>query len=230
VDEREWLTCTDPQAMLALLRDRGLLTERKARLFAVACCRQIWRLICHRSSQHAVELSEQYAEGRTTASKLRKAGWGANAVASELGFEAALAMRLPGWAAKDAAQAAAEAARVHLSPERVTAKAQAAVTATPGKPKDPCGLLRDLFRNPSGPPPAMTPSVLAWRDGTLKRLAEAAYEERVLPAGTLDLQRLAVLADALEEAGADVELVAHLREPGPHFRGCWVVDLLTGRQ
>jgi hypothetical protein len=57
----------------------------------------------------------------------------------------------------------------------------------------------------------------------------AAYEERELPSGHLNRHRLAVLADALEEAGADAELVGHLRGPGPHVRGCWVVDFLTGR-
>jgi hypothetical protein len=34
-----------------------------------------------------------------------------------------------------------------------------------------------------------------------------------------------VLADALGEVGAPGELVAHLRSPGPHVRGCWPVDL-----
>jgi hypothetical protein len=42
---------------------------------------------------------------------------------------------------------------------------------------------------------------LAWNDGTVRRLAIAIYEGRCLPAGTLDTGRLAVLADALEEAG-----------------------------
>jgi hypothetical protein len=50
--------------------------------------------------------------------------------------------------------------------------------------------------------------------------------ERELPNGHLDGHRLAVLADALEEAGADGELVEHLRGPGPHYRGCHVVDLI----
>jgi hypothetical protein len=61
-------------------------------------------------------------------------------------------------------------------------------------------------------------------------LAQATYEERELPAGTLDLTRLAVLADALEEAGCDQpELLQHPRGPGPHVRGCWAVDLLLGK-
>jgi hypothetical protein len=61
-------------------------------------------------------------------------------------------------------------------------------------------------------------------------LAQAAYDERELPAGTLDTTRLAVLADAVEEAGCDqADLLAHLRGPGPHVRGCWTVDLLLGQ-
>jgi hypothetical protein len=40
-----------------------------------------------------------------------------------------------------------------------------------------------------------------------------------------------VLADALGVAGCtDAHLLAHLRSPGPHVRGCWAVDLLLGKQ
>jgi hypothetical protein len=54
-------------------------------------------------------------------------------------------------------------------------------------------------------------------------------EDRTLPAGTLDADRLAVLADALEEAGCDnAEVLGHLRSPGPHVRGCFAVDLCLG--
>jgi hypothetical protein len=71
---------------------------------------------------------------------------------------------------------------------------------------------------------------LAWGSGTVRRLAGAAYEERELPGGTLDTTRLAVLADALEEAGCtDPMLLGHLRGPGPHPRGCWAVDLILGK-
>jgi hypothetical protein len=48
--------------------------------------------------------------------------------------------------------------------------------------------------------------------------------------GMLDPARLAVLADALEEVGCeDEQILAHLRGPGPHSRGCWVVDMLLGK-
>ena len=51
-----------------------------------------------------------------------------------------------------------------------------------------------------------------------------------MPLGELDSDRFAVLSDALEEAGCDdTAILNHLRSPGPHVRGCWAVDLLTGR-
>lgn len=72
-----------------------------------------------------------------------------------------------------------------------------------------------------GPSPVLTPLV--------RSLAEAAYQERQ-ENGELDPDRLAVLSDALIDAGMpEGDLLAHLREPGPHYPGCWAVDLLTGR-
>jgi hypothetical protein len=71
----------------------------------------------------------------------------------------------------------------------------------------------------------------AWRTPVVLALAGAAHEERLLPSGHLDPDRLAVLADALEEAGCSGSaLLGHLRGPGPHVRGCHVVDLLLGKQ
>jgi hypothetical protein len=90
-------------------------------------------------------------------------------------------------------------------------------------------LVRDLFGNPFRPV-LVKPEWLSWQGGLVARLAEAAYERRGTPDGLLCPDTLAVLADALEEAGCDEEsMLNHLREPGPHARGCWVVDRLTGR-
>jgi hypothetical protein len=89
-----------------------------------------------------------------------------------------------------------------------------------------CVLLRDIVGNPFRPVP-INP---AWQTPTVVALAQAAYDNRILPAGTLEPARLAVLADALEEAGCDnADILTHLRQAGEHVRGCWPIDLLLGR-
>src|SRR5262249_14655400 len=90
-------------------------------------------------------------------------------------------------------------------------------------------LLHDLFGNPFRPA-HVEKTLLAWDGGTIVKLAEAIYEERLMPSGRLDPARLAVLADALEEAGCcDAEMLGHCRRPGEHVRGCWLIDLLLGK-
>jgi hypothetical protein len=87
------------------------------------------------------------------------------------------------------------------------------------------GLLRDVF-NPFRPASASP----AWQAPQVVALAQAAYDQRELPAGTLDVARLAILADALEDAGCDQpDLLGHLHGSGPHVRGCWAVDLILGK-
>ena len=138
-----------------------------------------------------------------------------------------------GYAAKEAAQAAAGLPHLPTDsspwewthPEDFAAK-EGALRA---ERAHQASLLRDTF-NPFRPV-RLDPAWLAWNGGTVKRLAQAAYEHRILPEGRLDPQRLAVLADALEEAGcSDKGTLRHLRGPGPHVRGCHVVDLLLGRE
>jgi hypothetical protein len=43
--------------------------------------------------------------------------------------------------------------------------------------------------------------------------------------------RLPILADALQDAGCDnADILDHCRGPWPHVRGCWVVDLVLGKE
>src|SRR5262249_4869965 len=93
-----------------------------------------------------------------------------------------------------------------------------------------CGLLRCVFgASPFRPTTPLEPSLLGWSDGLPRRLAEAARAGRASPCGLLDDGRLAVLADALEEAGAtDHALLAHLRGPGPHVLGCHALEAVLG--
>jgi hypothetical protein len=89
----------------------------------------------------------------------------------------------------------------------------------------PSALLRDVFR-PFAPD---APRVLELPPDAAP-LAQAAYDERTLPSGMLDAVRLAILADALEEAGSTTsDILLHLRSPGPHVRGCWALDLVLGK-
>jgi hypothetical protein len=81
-------------------------------------------------------------------------------------------------------------------------------------------LIRDIFGNPFRPV-TLDPR---WLTSTVIDLARTIYEERVW-------ERMPILADALMDAGCDSEeVIKHCQGPGPHVRGCWVVDLLTGRE
>jgi hypothetical protein len=80
-------------------------------------------------------------------------------------------------------------------------------------------LLRDIFGNPFRPVTA-NPS---WITPKTRKLAQAIYD------GSL-FQDTPDLANALEDAGCMIrEILDHCRGPGPHVRGCWVVDLVLGK-
>jgi len=83
-----------------------------------------------------------------------------------------------------------------------------------------CDLLRDIFGNPFRP----VSFSLSWRTDTAVALARQMYESR-------DFGAMPILADALQEAGCDSDdILSHCRGPGPHVRGCWVVDLVLGKE
>ena len=68
--EVEWFSCNDPEPMLRFLR--GRVSERKLRLFAVACCRRVQHA-CPDDEQDAirlVDLAESYADRAITRGEL----------------------------------------------------------------------------------------------------------------------------------------------------------------
>jgi hypothetical protein len=215
--EAEWQSCEDPQTMLEFLRESDRASERKLRLFAAACCREVevWSRLLSKRSRRAVETAEQYADGLASRELLVAAGKGAFRAATGIPLVDPLRFRhYAAWAAREVALVNAWQAAVGSS--RYT---------WPGPE-----LYSEIFGNPFRPSPRIDPTRLAWNDGTVKHLAEAAYEHRSLPDGTLYGNRLAVLGDALEEAGCtDAQLLTHLRSPGPHFRGCFALDAVLGK-
>jgi hypothetical protein len=238
--EKWWLTCAAPNRMLNYLRASGL-SERKDILFGSACCRRILHLV-GTGGPGALEAVERFAEAPSDRPDLRAALFDELWPAGELLRETGVAGdRLPAGAEGErrlllareyAATAFLYFSHIRLNPDvALTAWMAQAVQATrAGRRRESAAqaaLLRDIAGNPFRPvtvsPVCLTPQVVA--------LAQAAYEERELPAGTLDLARLAVLADALEEAGCDqLDLLVHLRGAGLHVRGCWAVDLILGKE
>jgi len=81
-------------------------------------------------------------------------------------------------------------------------------------------MIREVFVNPFRPV-ALEPF---WLTSTVTALAHQMYHSR-------DFSAMPILADALQDAGCDnADILDHCRGPGPHVRGCWVVDLVLGKE
>ncbi len=82
-------------------------------------------------------------------------------------------------------------------------------------------LAREVFGNPFRPV-VFSPM---WRTDTALSLARGMYESR-------DFGAMPILADALQDAGCDNEdVLNHCRDDKQvHVRGCWVVDLVLGKE
>jgi hypothetical protein len=209
VTEPDWLSSESPQEMLAFLRGTGIASERKLRLFATACCRRIWDSWEHYSGERrAVEVVERFADGLATAAEVRSAGYASEPIpigGEGEGGAGHNATRLDAW---DAASVVARIVWVSLGGQKTYEAEQtglvepAALDAIRSRTEETekrnqARLLRDFF----GPLPFreahIDPGWIAWQGGTVKRLAEQAYQERRLPEGALDPGLLAVLSDAL---------------------------------
>jgi len=245
--EAEWLASTEPDDLLEFLRDRA--SDRQFRLFMCACCRRFLpfmpRKPAHdlRLCEKYVAYGEQFAEGLITWEEMEAAldeqEW---ANVSHDGYLAALATRQaiyreiagctrPMLRGRNLiahpASSASEYSRTVMGRLQVNNKTAKGSTptakkrmATIAEKRYQIQLLHDLFGNPFRPV-AVSPS---WLTTTVVALAAGIYEEKAF-------DRLPILADALQDAGCDNEdSLNHCRQPNPHVRGCWVIDLLTGRE
>jgi hypothetical protein len=245
--ETEWLACEEPMPMVGCLQ-RQMPHGRKLRLFTIACCRRIWRLLADERNRQAVEVAERFANKQASEAEREAASAAsysvyANTSAPGSGFaDAAHGISRSAW---QAAQAATIAALVFNDNSDAGWNAACAVeqignaVVEEAKEAYPAGVIADyavravaereqnvqvrlircIFGNPFRPA-TLAP---AWRTPTVFALAQTAYDERAF-------DRLPVLADALEDASCtDRTILEHLRGPGPHVRGCWVVDMLLGK-
>lgn len=256
--EAEWLAATDVRAMYVFLRDattlfrtrwqgyrsvpRYAFSERKSRLFAVACCRRILHLMPTDKARECVLAAEQYADGLIGDEELAAAVDASMRSCEEDWRRRREAQVSQSWAylrgATDALhrvhrqesarngviRAAAEAwaystmfeSRQDYSPEHYNAYLDSEQARQ-------AGLLRDIIGNPFQPS-AVDPAWPAWNDRCVERLARGIYEGRAF-------DRLPILHDALLDAGCDDEpMLAHCRATDGHVLGCWVLDLLLAKE
>jgi hypothetical protein len=227
VNEMDWLSSHDPFLMEQLLRRRRRphrAGDRLWRLFACACCRRAWSLLAD-EGRRAVEYAEQFADGQSIQEEMVRAAEAAYMLGETMETD---------WRGVDAgsallAAAAAAGAVPHAAwpgePQLGTARTEEWNREWAAR----CPLLRDVFGNPFRSLSVFDPTWQTCNDGVVSRLAQAAYNERIMPQGTLDPARLGILADALEEAGASTEIIGHLRSPLPHVRGCFALDAILGK-
>lgn len=284
MDQAEWLASENPVAMLAYLAGpdssqmylpagrRAGRSDRKLRLFACACCRQVWDRLTDPRSRRAVEVAERYADGEVGQGEMQAAHDAAQAVwnqsPNEWNGPPTLLMNYPRRPG-------------HFSPGWVSLALQAALLRdVAGNPFRSTNLrwlkghlCRLVGRDETPERPRRRGVVrstlvrekwqhVAWLTSTALGIARSAHDD-------CDFTALPVLADALEEAGCQEEAVLrHLRgeercpdclgtgsadsggftpndEPisvvcecvsgwvplrGPHVRGCWVLDLVLGKE
>jgi hypothetical protein len=199
---------------------RNRVSDRKLRLFAVACVRSILprtRDVHRGDVARVANIAEAVAEGTAAASELE-------AVRETIPWDNEISTALEAcnpearFAAVRTVRAAANAVlgfwlTAHpefrrRSPETAAARRTELERQT--------ALARCVFGNPFRPFPVAP----EWRTGTVLAIAHVVYAERAF-------DQLPILADALEEAGCDaLELLTHCRGPGPHALGCWVLDLV----
>jgi hypothetical protein len=213
--EAEWLTCEDPRAMIWFASSR--LSERIVRGFAVLACRSGPTLGAHENLELAVDTIERMLDGVVPTTEVRTAveaiEWGRWEMCESLNHLATAIHEAfqpePPW----------EEAAMHV----IDSLGSVYPLIELGGREDEgysaqCSILRELipFR-----PITFSPD---WRTDTALALARQMYESR-------DFSAMPILADALQDAGCDSEdVLSHCREPGPHVRGCWVVDAVLGTE
>jgi hypothetical protein len=229
--EQAWLACSDPAVMLRFLH--GKVSDRKRRLFAAACCRRLWHLLTDERSRWAVEVAERYADAQATEKELAIAAdaawsaWDADRERySTAGDEATeFDDHLPDLASQAAYNVALPlgwwgGAPAFVEPDK-TARAVSADKRAEGAAQ--CVLLREIHGNPFRAD-RLDAAVRVWNGATVPKLAQAIYDNHCFG-------DMPILADALEEAGCtNAEILDHCRQSAEHARGCWVLDLVLGKE
>jgi hypothetical protein len=206
--EEEWLIDI-PSRMMHHLAQVSPASPRKLRLLAVAYARFLESQPDYAESRHVSHLGEDVAEGRQRLEELlddRVVGWGLSG-----DYRISHLVLTP-----DARLDQAVRRGMYFS------ETEQNDTGTDGPRWQ---LARAYILCILGNPFRPVTFDPAWRTSDVVLLAQGIYEERAF-------ERMPILADALQDAGCDnADILAHCRDAStPHARGCWVVDLVLGKQ
>jgi hypothetical protein len=234
---------------VATIIDR--VSERKVRLFLCGGCRLYWGLLYDEASRESVEVSEQYADGRTDTDALWRANYSAEC--PTFGYDLdPNAWRGFGFDDGNLPPSVQRLLQMGiLSETNLKERTEPADPEGWNRVQAAAGLaewcsaknlsfetlinehfvrrmvqvgwpIADLLEEIFGKGFVSFDS--RWRTSDVVGLAQAIYEDRAF-------DRLPLLADALMDAGCDHDdILAHCRGDGPHVRGCWVVDLALGKE
>ena len=235
--EEEWLATGILYRML--VRPSTAWNHRKLWLFGCACFRRQWHLLIDHRTRQYVEAAERHVEGNCSDSELDTAwesfdtAWRDDSLASDGHLDIHRAMRqltgrmnthdssyLACLVADGSACFATTTRHMDSQDDWDDEKLANWESHRQQETHVQTDLLRDIFGNPFRPI-TLDPR---WQTETVVALATGIYAERAF-------DRMPILADALEEAGCDhADILNHCRGDGPHVRGCWVVDLVLGKQ
>jgi hypothetical protein len=272
----EWAISTEPIVLLAFAAGRNappgavrpevLMSERKLRLFLVACCRAHWERFTDAECREAIECAERIADGQGFASELDTRELQLSAMAEEaearlrearstaeshLMLMTTYARRAAECTCRPFADLIHQLTALGRSPNFVPIHPRHRVIRADYGIGDICKavrehhlhihgdegtnwkrvvqevergqaeIIRDIVGNPFRPV-ALDP---AWRTSDVFLLARGIYDDRAF-------DRMPILADALQDAGCDNDnILSHCHNTNQvHARGCWVVDLLLGKE
>lgn len=224
--EAEWLAEPVPRSMVAHLLEAA--SERKLRLLMCATGRLLWRSLPNKKARHAIRLAEKWAEGRTPTCLVGRVvggGDGGSLYRSKHArdFAHSHAGAVAEYAADPSVREAAEWC-VWSATSALAWTLRYQDSSNDAAWTKAAAVLRELIRDVFGNPFREFAFDFRWRTTDAVGLAGAIYEDRAF-------DRMPILADALMDAGCeDKAIISHCRDDCQHVRGCWVVDLVLGKE
>jgi hypothetical protein len=235
--EAEWLAIADPALMLAFVEKK--FSKRKLRLFACGCCFRMWDEKPESLPFRAITYGEHWAEKGVFNGPEGQAIWDAIMQFQEEDMHAGNHLRAikllycltclgedPLFLFRRRTSASIWGRLIQLPRRifRLSSRPQP-IRDDPDDPRTALmeswpPIIRCIFGNPFRP----VTFEAEWRTTTAVQIAKGMYDSR-------DFAAMPILADALQDGGCEsATILDHCRGGGPHVRGCWVVDLVLGKE